>query len=162
MSGAAGARLEAFKRRRGSSMGSDNSVDTEEIAVLREELWRGRGVDAAEQRLKSCRNALELAYVAEALSDWHGRPAFLDRWVSERAGTAPLLVRGIHGVKWAWRARGAGWKPKDVGEFLKRLKTAHDDLGAAASRAPRDAVSLSWMIVCCRGLQSIGIPRRLA
>lgn len=150
-----GARLAAFKRRRGSGMVSDNSVDTQDLAALREELWRGRGIDTAEQRLKACRDALELAYVAEALGDWHDKPAFLDRWVAERPGTGPLLVRGIHGVKWAWRARGAGWKPKDWDEFQRRLKIAHADLTNAATRAPRDAISLSWMIACCRGLQSL-------
>ena len=44
-------------------------------------------------------------YVAN-LTQWPGRPAFFDHWVKAMPECAEAwLLRGAHGVQWAWEAR---------------------------------------------------------
>jgi hypothetical protein len=45
---------------------------------------------------------MEVAADAEGVQDWIGE------WIAaEPDATLPVLLRGCHGVSWAWEARGA-------------------------------------------------------
>lgn len=108
---------------------------------------------AAQEALRGHKDANELAFVAEACGDWSAdMPTFLAKW-EEADPDSPAfhLVRGIHAVKWAWTARGAGWQPKDYPEFQRRLEFAEAHLMHAATRAPRDPTAWANLIVVARG-----------
>lgn len=96
--------------------------------------------------------------VDAAVHDLDGRPEWLDTWVAERPSShIPLLVRGAHGVGWAWQARGGG-RADDVhpdawGVFFDRLNGAERDLLDAARMAPEDPVPWSNLLISGRGLQ---------
>ena len=91
-------------------------------------------------------------------SNQQGRPEWLDAWVAAEphAGT-PLLVRGAHGIHWAWEARGAG-RAEDTARdafkvFWERLELAEADLREAAARNPGDPTPWAFLVVSCRGLE---------
>lgn len=97
-------------------------------------------------------------FLVDVAAEVPGRPEWLDVWVHERPGSSiPLLVRGAHGVRWAWRARGGGMadtvdaRAWDV--FFGRLNAAERDLLEAARLAPADPVPWTSLVTSGRGLQ---------
>jgi hypothetical protein len=100
----------------------------------------------------------EREFYVEQLSDWKRRPPFFDHWVESSAGCAEAwLVRGAHGVQWAWEAR-TGNQADDVPEnawpiFFERLKQAWSDLNHAIELNPADATPFGYLIRCAMGLQ---------
>lgn len=100
----------------------------------------------------------EREFHVEKLSDWQGRPPFLDAWVVSSPGCAEAwLVRGAHGIQWAWEAR-SGARADDVAEsawpiFLERLRQAWSDLNRAIELNPADATPFGHLITCAMGLQ---------
>jgi len=72
-----------------------------------------------------------------------GRPDWMDEWCQARPGSAvPVLFRGVHGIKWAWQARGGGLartvKQDAWPLFHERLVAADKDLERAAGLDPED------------------------
>lgn len=145
--------LRVYRRRGGSWLVSDNRYDTDEVRALRRGLLRDEEFAAADRALAAAKSFEERAYLAEALADWWDKPPFLSRWPASSPSSS--LVRGIHGVKWAWRLRGAGWVPQNFPQFQARLREAHIELVNATSRVPKDPVPWAWLIDCCRGMQEV-------
>jgi hypothetical protein len=88
----------------------------------------------------------------EGVQDW------IEEWIAaEPDATLPLLVRGAHGVSWAWQARGAARADKtseqQFREFFRRLKMAENCLDAVVERDPTDATAWSFLVVSGRGRQ---------
>lgn len=138
-------------RARGSYQICDNRYDTPAVRRVRSGLWRGRRVAQAVAAVRNAKDADERAYLVEAFADWWSKPRFLQRTVKD---DELILIRGVFGVKRAWRARGGGWTPKHFPEFQARLRYAEADLLHAAQALPADPVAPAWLIVCYRGLQS--------
>ncbi len=86
------------------------------------------------------------------LQDWIGE------WIAARPGDPlPLLMRGAHGVAWAWEARG-GKKAKDTGrdqfrEFFARLAMAEDCLDEVTELAPHETLAWNSLVTSARGRQ---------
>lgn len=99
-----------------------------------------------------------LEFLCAVASSVEGRPAVLDAWVAAEPSSArALLLRGTHGVGWAWQARGAA-RAQHVSDdafetFFARLRDAEADLVEAADRDPSDGVVWSQLVVSGRGLQ---------
>jgi hypothetical protein len=96
-------------------------------------------------------------YVAK-LSNWKRRLDFFDIWVkaSPKCSDAWLL-RGAHGIHWAWEAR-TGAQADYVAEeawaiFFERLKGAWNDLSTALDLNPADPTPYGQLIPCAMGLQ---------
>jgi hypothetical protein len=75
------------------------------------------------------------------------------------------LVRGAHGVLWAWEARGSG-KADTVNEagfdtFHQRLMQAREDLMRASRLEEADATPWVYLLITIRGLEE-GIEAGLA
>lgn len=123
---------------------------------LRDELAQGRWQGTAEV-LGACRNWDERAFLVAAVSEWPGRPAWLDEWFHARgrASTLPALVRGAHSIQWAWEARGSGTGgtvTRDAGAlFLSRLDAAERDLMEAAQGDPDDPTPWALLITTAMG-----------
>jgi hypothetical protein len=99
-----------------------------------------------------------LEFLCEVAATADGRPAVLDAWVEEEPDSArALLVRGVHGVGWAWEARGRATADRVTDDafeaFFERLRAAESDLLAAAQRDPSDGVAWSQLVTSGRGLQ---------
>lgn len=129
------------------------SADNEFTRALRERLGRG-DFEIAAQALADAGCGDDRMVIAEACADWMDRPGFLDDW-AEEAPSDPrmLLVRGIWGCKWAWRARGVAWKPKDPRAFFERMQSADADLGAAAEGDPDDPCPWAWRLIASFALR---------
>lgn len=85
------------------------------------------------------------------------RPAWLDEWVAaEPDSSLALLVRGWHGVEWAWAARGGGRartvKMDAWPVFRARLKEADQDLAKAADLDETDPLPTARSINAAMGL----------
>lgn len=90
-------------------------------------------------------------YLVEMAREWKGRPGWLDAWVGARPKSPiAFLVRGAHGVRWAWEARGtglsAGVSNKAAEQFFARLKGAQRDLEMAAHLDARDPTPWAYRI----------------
>lgn len=139
-------------------------ADNEYTRELRQRLELGE-FEAAENALRAQKHADDLAVVAEACGDWPEPPKWLEDWARERPNSAALhLVRGICFTKWAWVARGSGWKPKDFDTFIERLSMADGFFDAAAVAAPKDPTPWAWKVQTAKGLQlgEAEVRRRLA
>jgi hypothetical protein len=100
----------------------------------------------------------EREFFVEKLADWKKRPPFMDAWVDASPKCAEAwLVRGAHGVQWAWEARSRA-SAEDVPEnawpiFFERLKQAWSDLNQALELNPADPTPFGHLIPCAMGLQ---------
>ena len=68
----------------------------------------------------------------------------------------PYLLRGVHGIRWAWEARGSGGastvEQKVRPTFVGRLHAAAQDLATASNNDPRDPTPWAWSIMAAVGL----------
>lgn len=132
---------------------------------LREELTRGSW-QGTESALEPLRDWDERAFVVGALSDWPGRPTWLDEWyrARARASALPALVRGAHSIVWAWEARGSGVGSTVDREaaalFASRLDAAERDLMEVAQRDPEDPTP--WALLIATGMGRSQGPAVLA
>jgi hypothetical protein len=124
---------------------------------LRERLAVGDWKDA--QGFLEGLRAYELRdFFVGVLSDWSGRPPWLDAWcASSPTSPVPWLIRGVHGVRWAWEARGSTTADK-VAEgawpvFAERLLSAENDLAKAAALDALDPTPWTWLVTTARALQ---------
>lgn len=131
--------------------------DNAYLDALRQRLSLDGDYDAAEAAIAAQRDVNDRFAVVDACADWSKPPKWLEPWARERPDSTALpLVRGAHGVIWAWQARGGDWVPKDYMEFQKRLREADMDLQRAAELRPTDAVPWAWMISAAKGQE---LPR---
>ncbi|MFC6878649.1 MULTISPECIES: hypothetical protein [Actinomadura] len=139
----------------------DPALGIDEGALVRRGLaagdWR-----AAKEALERATDPDARYWLLDLCAEQKGRPDWLDDWVAaEPDGALPLLVRGAHGVKWAWEARGP-YQARYTGDdamvvFQHRLVTAEDDLLRAASRDPNDPTPWACLLTSGRGL-GVGVP----
>lgn len=129
----------------------DKTFGDPDATAIRRALDRGlwQEVDAFLSRLTDHND--RFFYLSQA-ADSSGRPDWLDQWVSAKPGLG-LLVRGVHGVDWAWEARGGDWVPMNFGEFQRRLALARSDLERAAQLLPADPAPWASLIDIQRGQQ---------
>jgi hypothetical protein len=99
----------------------------------------------------------------DGVQDW------IEQWIAaEPYSTLPLLVRGAHGVYWAWEARGAAranqTSEEQFREFFRRLKMAENCLDAVIERDPTDATAWSFLVTSGMGrqLDRAEVERRFA
>jgi hypothetical protein len=131
--------------------------DDPEVRRLRDCQNKG-DVAAVETFLRSVSAPADREFYVEELTTWPGRPKFFDQWVKAAPDSADAwLLRGSHGIKWAWEARTGG-RAEDVDQnawqvFFARLKGAWSDLERAADLNPADATPYGQMVRCAVGLQ---------
>lgn len=82
----------------------------------------------------------------------------LDAWCTNEAGSQiPFLLRGSHGIDWAWEARGSGGADTVTSEgqalFMERLQLAEADLQKAAALDREDPTPWGLLICIARGLE---------
>ncbi|WP_141703675.1 tetratricopeptide repeat protein [Planobispora rosea] len=87
---------------------------------------------------------------ARGVQDWIGQ------WIeAEPHSTLPLLVKGAHGVVWAWEARGTAYTSftpeQQLKEFHGRLEMAEDCLEEVVERDPDDTTAWTWLVTSARG-----------
>jgi len=123
---------------------------------MRLQLEQGNFAEA-QQMLEGNHDWDDRFFFVDRFADWKGRPAWLDAWcVASPSSPIPWLVRGAHGVKWGWEARGGG-KGEDVTKagwvgFEQRLRGAVEDLDRAAQLDPKDPTPWAIRIICSIGL----------
>jgi hypothetical protein len=121
--------------------------------ALREQRW-----DHVAAGVEQWADPLDRNQVIEGLADWPGRPRFFDDWVAAEPKRALAhLLRGAHGVVWAWEAR-TGAQAKHVHEdawpvFFKRLKGARKDLEQAIKLDAQEGAGFGPLLRVARGLQ---------
>ena len=135
----------------------DPALGNPRARALRERLASGEWRDA--QAFLDGLRVFELRdFFVSVLSDWPDRPAWLDSWCHSVPGSpVPWLIRGVHGVHWAWEARGSTTADKVEGGawpvFVERLQGAESDLHKAAGLDVEDPGPWSWLITTARALQ---------
>ncbi|MGH3741032.1 MAG: DUF4034 domain-containing protein, partial [Micromonosporaceae bacterium] len=88
----------------------------------------------------------------EGVQDWIGQAVD-----AEPHSTLPLLVKGAHGIRWAWEARGAlgaeHTQAEQFREFFKRLKMAENCLDEVVERNPDEVAAWACLVTSARGRQ---------
>lgn len=98
------------------------------------------------------------AFYLGCCSDVGGVQEWVDNWIADEPdSTVPLLVKGVHGVSWAWEARGGAYASATsqdrFKEFFRRLKMAEDCLDAVVERDPDDTTAWATLVTSARGRQ---------
>lgn len=135
----------------------DPALGNPRARALRDRLAQGDWRDA--QAFLEGLRVFELRdFFVGVLSNWPGRPAWLDTWCHSNPGSpVPWLIRGVHGVHWAWEARGSTTADKVADGawpvFAERLRGAESDLQKAAGLDVKDPGPWSWLVTTARALQ---------
>jgi hypothetical protein len=122
---------------------------------LREELARGEWQNA-HSFLDGLRDWDERAFFVGALTEWPGRPPWIEEWYRSKGRTSGVaaLVRGAHSLNWAWEARGGGSAAtvsrESAATFLERLANAERDLEQAALQDAEDPTP--WALRIATGM----------
>ncbi|GAA3943599.1 DUF4034 domain-containing protein [Actinoplanes auranticolor] len=95
---------------------------------------------------------MEYAAGVDGVQDWIGE------WIAaEPHATLPLLLKGCHGVFWAWEARGGAraehTREEQFREFHRRLRIAENPLDEVADRDPDNVTAWTWLVTSARGRQ---------
>ncbi len=98
------------------------------------------------------------AFYLDVCSETTGVQEWIGEWIAAEPGsTLALLVKGAHGVRWAWEARGSATadhtSAQRFREFHRRLKTAEDCLDEVVERDPDEVVAWSFLVTSARGRQ---------
>jgi hypothetical protein len=96
------------------------------------------------------------AFLISMAADVPGVQDWIPRWVEDEPdSTLPLLIRGCHGVWWAWEARGAAraeYTSQDrFDEFFRRLRIAENCLDEVTRRTPEDTTAWTFLTASARG-----------
>lgn len=143
--------------RRTSAFRPDPCVGDARARTLLDALLAG-DLETVRAEILGAETPTRLEFLCAVAARADGRPAVLDRWVeAEPRSARALLLRGAHGVGWAWQARG-GARAEDVAPeafdvFFDRLRDAEADLVAATRADPSDGVAWSQLVISGRGLQ---------
>jgi hypothetical protein len=137
----------------------DTAWGDEQARTLRAALAGGRWREAHDALEAVKGNWDDRQFLVEVLTDEvPGRPKWLDEWVEAypQSGGA-WTVRGAHGIRWGWAARGGG-KAETVQDenwqiFWSRLEEAERDLYKAAELEPDDPVPWSYLVISARGME---------
>ena len=118
----------------------------------------GRDWRAARDVLAATTDPDARAFLMEAAGEVDGVQDWIREWIdAEPESTLPLLVRGCHGVHWAWEARGAEraeyTKEEQFREFFHRLRIAENALDEVVARDPGDTTARTWLVTSSRGRQ---------
>ncbi len=113
--------------------------------------------------LAACREGRwdERGMAVEVVSEGMGRAA-IDTWCATQPNAPePFLMRGRHGIFWAWEARGSG-KASSVSQagrqlFEERLALAQQDLERAAQMDPADPTPWALLVTIARA-RDLGKP----
>lgn len=128
-----------------------------QAAALRDLLQKA-DFDAAQSVLKQAPDWETLDLWVRAGSEWPGRPEWLDAWVRQRPDSAHAwLLRGAHGIQWAWEARGSGMgssvKQDAARLYYQRLDEAQEDLESAVHLDPGSPLPSARSIPALMGMQ---------
>lgn len=141
----------------------DPSYGDEQARTLRAALARGKWREAHAALEATRGNWDDRQFLVEVLTDdVPDRPKWLDDWVAAYPeSSVAWSVRGAHGIKWGWAARGGG-KAETVQDeswktFWSRLEEAERDLYKAAELDPTDPVPWTYLVISARGIEK-GIP----
>jgi hypothetical protein len=141
----------------------DPAWGDEQARTLRAELAKGNWREAHAALETTRGNWGDRQFLVDVLTnDLPGRPKWFDEWVEAYPQSAPAwTMRGAHGIKWAWDARGSG-KAETVQDegwqtFWSRLEAAEADLNKAAEVDSDDPVPWTYLVLSGRGLER-GIP----
>jgi hypothetical protein len=128
-----------------------------------------RNWPAARDFLQTVTDPDDLSFYIGVCADVAGVQDWIEQWIAaEPQSTLPLLVRGAHGVHWAWEARGAAradqTSEEQFREFFRRLKMAENCLDAVIERDPSDATAWSFLVTSGMGrqLDRAEVERRFA
>ncbi|WP_051760117.1 hypothetical protein [Herbidospora cretacea] len=96
----------------------------------------------------------KICATVDGVQDW------IDEWIAaEPHSLVPLLVKGVHGVSWAWDARGSApasdTSSAQFRRFAERLKIAEDCLDEVVDRDPDEVVAWASLVTSARG-RSVG------
>ena len=140
----------------GGSQESEPDLGDETATRLRRELAEGT-FEGAHALLSQLQHHDQRWFYFHALSDWPGRPAWIDAWVGRYpTSEIPLIMRAAHSIVWAWEARGVGVgstvSDQAAHLFLQRLQDAVHDCERATQLAPNDPTPWALRIIAARGL----------
>lgn len=131
--------------------------------TLREQLARGKWQEAHAALEATKGRWDDRQFLVEVLTDGlTGRPGWMDEWTgAQPQSSVGWTIRGAHGIKWGWEARGGG-KAESVQDqswkvFWQRLEDAERDLYKAAELDPTDPVPWAYLVISARGLER-GVP----
>ncbi|WP_079312089.1 hypothetical protein [Microbispora sp. GKU 823] len=132
-------------------MGDPGAAGLRSVLIARD--WR-----SAQSFLGSVTDPDDRAFYVNVCGSVEGVQDWIDEWIAaEPDSTLPLLVKGAHGIKWAWEARGAAvaemTSEQQFREFHRRLKVAEDCLDEVVERDPDDVAAWSFLVVSARGRQ---------
>lgn len=98
-----------------------------------------------------------LNYILSIVCQHLPRLPALDAWVADGPTHAALLVRGAHGIRWAWQARGAGDAESVTEEanivWTERLARAEADLHAAIALEPDNPAPWAELVISARATE---------
>ncbi|MEV5742376.1 hypothetical protein AB0L30_20180 [Microbispora rosea] len=132
-------------------MGDPGAAGLRSVLAARD--WRSAG-----SFLRSVSDPDDRAFYLNVCGSVKGVQDWADEWIAAEPGsTLPLLVKGAHGIRWAWEARGAATadqtSDQQFREFHRRLKMAEDCLDEVVERDPDDVAAWSFLVVSARGRQ---------
>ncbi|MGH3729422.1 MAG: DUF4034 domain-containing protein [Micromonosporaceae bacterium] len=118
---------------------------------LKRQDWR-----SAHEFLSSVQDPDDFAHYVNLCTESEGLQSWVDTWVEATPrSTLPVLVKGAHGIVWAWQARGAGLaKNTSQAQFRMfdlRLKMAEDCLDEVTERNPDDPTAWAFLITTAMG-----------
>ncbi|MEV0588232.1 hypothetical protein [Nonomuraea sp. NPDC050310] len=127
-------------------------------AVLLAEAMSKQDVAAVRELFASVHHPDDRAYYAGICAEVPGVQDWIDGWIAaEPRSTLPLLLKGVHGVRHAWEARGAATAEhtamEQFREFHRRLKIAEDCLDEVVERDPDDTTAWAALVTSARGRQ---------
>lgn len=155
--------MKLFARKPSAASEIDPSWGDEEARKLRDQLGRGKWQEAHSALEATSGSWDDRQFLVEVLTDdVPGRPKWIDEWTQAHpSSSVAWTVRGAHGIKWGWEARGGG-KAESVQDqswqlFWQRLEQAEQDLRKAAELDPADPVPWTYLVISARGLER-GVP----
>ncbi|GAB3974873.1 DUF4034 domain-containing protein [Plantactinospora veratri] len=108
--------------------------------------------------LDSVRHPDDRAFYLGVCADVDGVQDWIGEWIAaEPHSTLPVLVRGCHGVYWAWEARGGATaehtSQSQFKGFFDRLRMAENCLDEVVERDPDDTTAWTFLVTAARGRQ---------